>query len=82
MGALEKNERETTYQLSSPTRENPSPTFICWTDDPKVAAHWRSLRWPVEVFGTAKGGPRSWEVRGLPPDRVVLLKLTKKAQRT
>lgn len=66
-------QQETTIQWDRERQE-----LTCWTADPTVERRWRECGWPVEVAGTVNGKPRSWEVRGIPSDRVVFLKLPEK----
>lgn len=44
----------------------------CWTSDPGVEKLWRKSKWPVRVAGRGKQQePRSWEVRGIPKNRLI-----------
>ncbi len=56
-------------------------SLVAWTADPKVAKKWRSMGWPVKVFGVAftmKGKARSWIVRGIPSNRLVFCTFPRK----
>ena len=72
--SLETSERETVLRQDTETGE-----WILWTDDPAMMKLWKDRAYPVRVFSTTKGKPRSWEVRGLPSDRVVFLRFSKKS---
>ena len=72
--SLEIQERETILRHDPMTGE-----WTAWTDDPNMMALWKERGFPVKVFGAARGKPRSWHVRGIPSDRVVLLKMPRKS---
>ena len=53
-------------------------SWWCWTDMPAIAAKWRRLAWPVAVYGTVDGLPRSWEAT-VPLDKVTFMRVPKKS---
>ena len=69
-------EHETIYRV-----DHGSGEVDCWTDNPDTARSWRRLGWPVRVFGKsmATGKEHSWEVRGLPLDRLIFRRAARKS---
>lgn len=71
---LEIQERETVLRQDAETGE-----WTLWTDDPDMMKTWKDRAYPVKVFSTVRGKARSWIARGLPSDRMVFLRISKKS---